>query len=258
VKIQLLPTTFDVSGRATAQQHLACFVVDNCVALDAGSLAFAATEEQRRQLRDVVITHSHLDHIAGLPIFIDDLFETLETSLRVHATEAVAEALETHIFNWTIYPRFSELENQNGAVMRYLNFNLREKFAVAHLEIIAVPVNHQIETIGLIVSDKDKCVAITSDTAETDEFWQTINKLPRLDAVFVECAFPNSKAELAKASFHLTPDTFKTEIAKLDRNDCEIFAVHLKPMYRDEICAELESLKIPRLRIMMPAEIYEF
>ena len=258
MKIQLLPTTFDASGRATPQQHLACFVVDDKVALDAGSLAFAATENQRRQLRDVVITHSHLDHIAGLPIFIDDLFETLETPLRVHATETVAEALENHIFNWTIYPRFSELENDNGAVMRYLHFNLREKFSVAHLEIVAVPVNHQVDTVGLIVSDREKCVAITSDTAATDEFWQTLNKLPRLDAVFVECAFPNSKAELAKASFHLTPETFKTEIAKLDRDDCEIFVVHLKPMYRDEICTELESLKIPRLQVMQPAEIYEF
>ena len=36
----------------------------------------AASSVQQSAIRDVVLTHAHLDHIAGLPLFIDDLFST--------------------------------------------------------------------------------------------------------------------------------------------------------------------------------------
>src|SRR3954464_8961290 len=119
MKLQLLPSTFEEDGRASARQHLACFVVDDLVAIDAGSLAMATTSVQKKQIRDVVLTHAHLDHIAGLPLFIDDLFATLTAPIRIHACHGVIEALESHIFNWSVYPRFSELANSNGAVIEY-------------------------------------------------------------------------------------------------------------------------------------------
>ena len=74
MKVQLLPSSLGGDAAATQQQRLTCFVVDNSVAFDAGSLAFSCSDTQRQQIRDAVITHTHLDHIAGLPIFIDDLF----------------------------------------------------------------------------------------------------------------------------------------------------------------------------------------
>ena len=75
MKIQLLPSTLDHKGCATARQHLSCFVIDDCVAIDAGSLAMSTTAEQKELIRNVVLTHAHLDHVAGLPLFIDDLFQ---------------------------------------------------------------------------------------------------------------------------------------------------------------------------------------
>src|SRR5258708_6349649 len=113
MKIQLLPTTFDENGHATAHQHSCCFVVDDCVAIDAGSLAMATNNIQKRKIRDIILTHAHLDHIAGLPLFIDDLFAGLEKPIQIHATSQVIEALKAHIFNWVIYPDFSELKNEN-------------------------------------------------------------------------------------------------------------------------------------------------
>jgi hypothetical protein len=49
MKLQLLPSTFDENGCASARQHLACFVVDDCVAIDAGSLAMAASPAQKNK-----------------------------------------------------------------------------------------------------------------------------------------------------------------------------------------------------------------
>ena len=94
MKIQLLPSTFEENGTASPRQHLSCLVIDDCVTIDAGSLAMAASAAQKKQVRDIVLTHAHLDHIAGLPLFIDDLFATLETPICVHGTAEVIETLE--------------------------------------------------------------------------------------------------------------------------------------------------------------------
>ena len=256
MKIQLLSSTFDEKGCASRRQHLACFVLNDRLAIDAGSLAFAVSDEQRKSIRDIVITHAHLDHIAGLPLFVDDLFSTLEAPLKIYGSEKTIEALERHIFNWEIYPRFSELKNEHGAVMEYVRFSPLEKISVANLEIIAVPVNHQVETVGFVISEGEKQIAFTSDTAETSGFWQFINELPELNALFIECAFPNRMSELAAASHHLTPQKLEIELQKF-KHSSDVFVINLKPMFREEICEELATLKMPNLKVMLPGAIYE-
>ena len=250
MKIQFLPSTFDSTGRAAARQHLPSFVFDDCLAIDAGSLALAISDEQRETVRDVVITHSHLDHIATLPILIDDLFGSLTEPIRVHAAPETIEALETHIFNWRIFPRFSELKNDFGVtVMEYRPFTPRQTFAARHLRVTPIAVNHQIPTCGMLIADNEKSVAFTSDTAENQDFWQVLNAQTALDALLIECAFPDSKSDLARISHHLTPRLLDRELDKL-RHDCEIFVINLKPVYRREIVAELSALNRVRLRVM--------
>ena len=61
-----------------------------------------------------------MDHIASLPIFIDDLYPTLKEPMRVYATAGSDRSLERDIFNWNVYPRFSELKNDYGPVMEYV------------------------------------------------------------------------------------------------------------------------------------------
>ena len=126
MKIQLLHSTFDAQGRPSPEQRLTCFLIDGRVTVDAGSIALALTDAQRETVRDIIVTHPHMDHIATLPIFIDDLFATLTEPIRVHATPEVIAMLERDIFNWTVYPRFSELSNEHGRVMEYLPFNTGE------------------------------------------------------------------------------------------------------------------------------------
>ena len=133
MKIQLLPTSFDGEGRATQEQHLCCFLINDCVAVDAGSLAMATTSQQKKNIRDVVLSHAHLDHIAGLPIFLDDLFAALEMPLRVHAEQKVIDVLEENIFNWDVYPRFSELQNDFGQVLVYCPFESENAFKISDL-----------------------------------------------------------------------------------------------------------------------------
>ena len=258
MKIQLLHSTFDDHGVATLDQRLTCFLIDDCVAVDAGSIAIALTDEQRAKVKDIIVTHPHMDHIASLPIFVDDLYPTLKEPLRIHATEEVIGLLERDVFNWNVYPRFSDLKNDYGPVMEYVPIPIGTPFMVAHLKVVAVPVNHIVPTIGLVVSDGKTSVAFSSDTAETEEFWKIINQMKGLDALLIEASFPDRMAKLAKVSRHFTPASLVQELKKLNHNGMDIMAVHLKPSYRNEIIRELNALNVPKLGVMEPGKIYEW
>lgn len=258
MRVQLLPSTFDAQGVATLEQRLTCFLIDDCVAVDGGSIAIALTNEQRSQVRDIIITHPHMDHVASLPIFIDDLYPSLQKPVRVYATEEVIRLLERDVFNWNLYPRFSDLKNDYGPVMEYIQIPVGEPFQVAHLTVIAVPVNHIVPTVGLVVSDGSKSIAFSSDTAETEELWRRVNDMKDLDALLIEASFPDRMAKLATVSRHFTPASLGEELKKLNHNGMDIMAVHLKPTYRDEIIAELNALNIPKLSVMEPGKVYEW
>lgn len=208
----------------------------------------AVSDRQRDQIRDVVLTHAHLDHIAGLPLFIDDLFSTLKQPVRIYSTREVSEALEAHIFNWVIYPRFSELTNHNGPVISYRNFKPGGEFEVAHLKMRAIVVNHKVQSVGFIISDGKKKIAITGDTSEMEHFWEEINKETNLDALFIECAFPDELSDIAETSHHLTPKKLAIEMAKFT-HDCPVYVINLKPLYREKIIIQLERLRIKNIEI---------
>lgn len=258
MKIQLLPSTFDENGCASRRQHLACFVIDDCVAIDAGSLAMGTTDKQKKSIRDVILTHAHLDHIAGLPLFVDDLFATLKNPICVYATSDVIEIIERDIFNWDVYPKFSELNNQNGLVLTYQPIDSGEIFSVKHLQVKSIKVNHKVPTVGFIVSDKKTSVAITGDTSQTDGFWDEINAEKNLAALLVECAFPDELEELAQASHHLTPKTLYRELEKLDCKDCPIYVINIKPRYFEEVVRQIENLGMENLKIFQVGKTYEF
>jgi len=226
--------------------------------VDAGSLGIALTDEQRRTVRDVIVTHPHMDHIASLPIFVDDLFGELEKPIRIYATQEVIDLLKLDVFNDVVYPKFDELKNQNGRVMEYVPFDILKPFDVAHLTVTAVPVNHIVPTVGLLISDGKATVAFSSDTAETEEFWKLVNQSARLDALFIEASFPNSMRKLAEVSKHLTPEMLQSELRKLAHNGMDILAVHLKPAYRESVAQELRAIGIKNLRVMETGTVYEW
>ena len=256
MKIQLLPSSFDGEGRAAPEQRLTCFLIDDRVTIDAGSLALGLGARVR--VRDCIVTHPHMDHIATLPIFIDDNFAALDEPVRVHATEEVIAALKADVFNGTVYPPFHEFSNQRTRVLEYVPVRAGEEFEVAHLRVTAVPVNHIVPTVGLVLTDGRATVAFSSDTGETDELWHEVNRRPRLDALLIEASFPDALARLAQISGHLTPATLRTELAKLRHADAEVLAMHLKPAYRDTLVQELDALGLDNLKVMEPGREYSW
>ncbi len=256
MKIKLLPSTIDAGGRATAEQRLSCFLIDDRVTIDAGSIAIALTDAQRRTVRDIIVTHPHMDHIATLPIFVDDLFGSLTEPVRIHGTADVCELIERDVFNGTVYPPFQKYSNEHTRVMEFVPFRAGEEFRVAHLSVTAVHVNHIVPTVGMLLTDGRTTLAFSSDTSATEEFWHLVNRRAKVDALLIEASFPNSLSGLAEVSGHLTPEALGAELRKLKHRDLDILAVHLKPSFRQQLVRELADLRIPRLSAMEPGREY--
>ena len=258
MKIELLRSTFTESAKAANTQHLTCFVVNDRVAIDAGSLAMGCSDSQRANIRDVVLTHAHLDHIAGLPLFLDDLFSELTSPINIHASADTIEVLERDIFNWHVYPRFSELGNSSGPILKYQPFETGIDFHVAGLNIRPVPVNHKVPSSGFLISDADSRVAITGDTFCLNEFWTEINNCQGLSALLIECAFPDHLEDLARVSHHLTPKTLAVELKKFLKTEVPIYVINMKPMHREAITRELAAIDRMNLGIFEPGRVYQF
>ena len=257
MKLKLFPSSFEKDGAASPRQHLTCFLVNGTVAVDAGSLAMAVTSEERSAIRDIVLTHAHLDHIAGLPLFIDDQFSELTEAIRIHATREVVDVLERDVFNWSVYPRFSELSNSYGPVIDYRIFEPGSSFQIGQLTFESVDVNHKVPCSGFIISDDSATIAITGDTANMDAFWHTVNSR-QLSALLIECAFPNELSELAEMSCHLTPSTLEKELQKFSDTRCEVQVINVKPSYRETVLREIEAIGLPNVQVLAVGTTYEW
>lgn len=254
MRVELLNSSIPPSDR----QFLVTFLVDDAVAIDAGSLGLLADLGRQRRVRHVFITHEHLDHVATLPIFLENVYERGPESPEVLASRQVIGLLHDDMFNDRVWPDFIDLSGPDDAFVRTTPLEPLVPVSRAGLSITPVSVSHGVETLGLVVDDGRSAVAFPSDTGPTEAFWRRLEPLgPRLRAVFLELSFPRSMAALAKETGHLSPDTFAAEVRKLP-TDVRWIVVHRKARFADEIAADLAALGLPRVELVRPGHVYEF
>jgi ribonuclease BN (tRNA processing enzyme) len=254
--VQLLPTS---RGDCSQTQSLTTFLINGTIAIDAGSLGFSLTGDQLARVGHVILTHSHLDHVASLPIAIAEVFPRLRRPMRIYGTDVVLQAVRDHLLNGVIWPDFARIRmlDSHQMAMEFVPVRHQEPFEIEGLRMTAIPVNHEVPTIGLVVEAPDATVVFTSDTSRTDAIWAAAGRHENLSAVFVDCSFPDEFEQLAEQSGHLTPRLVAAEAAKLSR-PAQIICVHIKPDTREKV---LTQLLRHRDRRIVPVEIgktYEF
>jgi cAMP phosphodiesterase len=246
-------------GGDSQRQALTTFIVNDLLGIDGGSIGFALKPEEMPAIRNIVVTHSHSDHTASLPIFIAEAFVWLDGPVSVYGTAEVVSALREFVFNDKIWPDFEKIQLMNGSgpTIRFETIEPRNTVEIAGISITPIPVNHVVPTVGLLVQSDGASVIFTSDTYVTDEIWQVASHAKGLKAVFVDVSYPNELEQLAIASKHLTPQSLASDLKKLDR-DVEIYAVHIKPTNRDQVIRQLAELGDPNVRVAEIGRTYEW
>ena len=77
-------------GGSTPWHRQTSFLLDGTVSLDAGALTQSLTLEEQSRVRSIIVTHSHLDHIASLPFLVENLFGRTRDPVEVAAPSVKA------------------------------------------------------------------------------------------------------------------------------------------------------------------------
>jgi cAMP phosphodiesterase len=181
-----------------------------------------------RVIDHVFVTHSHLDHIACLPLLIDSVGFMRDKPLVIHATDETLDILKDHIFNWEIWPDFTEIPNLLQPLLRYERLVLGETVDVGGRKITPLPANHVVPAVGYLIDSGKTSLAFSGDTTTCDALWDAVNRIRNLEYLLVETAFSNAEKQLAVVSKHLCPSLLSEELRKLKLNP-KIYITHLKP-----------------------------
>jgi ribonuclease BN (tRNA processing enzyme) len=248
VKVTLVPSTVAGSGPGHFQ-YLSAAVLNDAVAVDAGSLGFYQSAQRQARIRHVLLTHTHIDHLASLPIFVENAYEGRTDPVTIHGSAEVLDSLQRDLFNNRIWPDFLALSRDSDRpFLRTARLDPGQAVELEGLRFTAVALDHVVPTVGYVVEDGHSSVAFVSDTGPTDEVWRVANARPNLKAVFVEACFPNEMTWLAEISKHLTPALLAGELRKLER-PARAIIVHIKARYQAQVVAELEGLRDPRIEV---------
>ena len=193
------------------------------------------------EIQHVFITHSHLDHIAGLPLLIDTIYERLISNpLTVHCQPETHQVLMEHIFNWKIWPDFFILPSKEKPVVQFAPMMSGQSIQISNKKITMVEVEHTVPAVSYIVQDGANGFAFSGDTASAPKLWAALNEASNVDVLIVECAFADERSELANQAKHFSPKSLAKALADLKKNP-EICVSHLQPGEEDKIMQELRS-----------------
>ena len=257
MKITLLPSSLGANGEGSVQ-YLTTFLINDVVAIDAGSLGVARSPADQARVTHVLLTHSHIDHVATLPVFLENIYGEQAEVVTVHATPEVEHSLRRDVFNDRVWPDFIRISTSGNPFLKTATLQPFTPVTLDGLKITPVPVDHTVPTVGFIVEDEGAAVVFSGDTGPTEAIWQLANSLPKLKAIFLEATFPSSMGALAELTQHLTPATFAKELAKVN-TPVPVYAFHIKPRFAAQVIKELRELSVPNmLAIAEPGRVYSF
>jgi len=236
MRVQVLPC-----GGAVPGHPLTGFLVDGVLAVDAGPLGTFGSVAQQAAIRDVLLTHSHIDHVAGLPVFLDTVYRMADPPPTVHATRATHDALRRDLFNDRLMPDFFALSERLPPFVTARDVVPDRPFAVGAYTVTPIQLDHAVPTVGYLIEDRTSAVAILTDTGPVPEVITSLTHWPRLKAVFLECSYPRRMTDLAAVTKHQTTDQF-AEAARAFPKSVRVLATHVKPRYHSDVRTELNEL----------------
>lgn len=255
MKLRVLGCSGGIGGRHLRTTSL---LVDHDILIDAGTGVADLSIGELAVIDHVFLTHSHLDHIASLPLMIDTVADRRHTPLTVYGSAEVLDILRRHIFNWAIWPDFAEVPNAEMPLMRYQAIELGQVITLDGRRITALPAEHTVPAVGYHLDSGVASLVFSGDTGICDPFWHAVNRVANLKHLIIECAFSNREQRLAELSKHLCPDMLAAELQKLERA-CEIHITHLKPGQIELTMEEIERcLGNFKPRMLQNNQVLEF
>ena len=237
MRLRVLGCSGGIGGR-----HLrtTSFLVDSDILIDAGTGVGDLSLAELSLIDHIFVTHSHLDHVASIPFLVDTVGGMRSKPITVYVTRATTEILRNHLFNWAIWPDFTEIPTAEAPFLRYQEIELGQTLSLSGREITPITARHTVPAVGYHLDSGRASLVFTGDTGPNDALWRTVNRIRNLKYLIIETAFSNKERQLAEVSRHLCPQTLAEELEKLER-DAEVYVTHLKPGEIELTMQEIED-----------------
>lgn len=247
------------SGAELPGYNSPAFLVDDKVLLDAGTIGTSLGESKQWEVRHILITHSHLDHIKAIPFLADNIvIKQRKHSVTLYGTKETLKILRDNLLNDKLWPDFTKISASIDPVLKMKTIVAGRPFIVNGYSVTAYPMNHTVPAVGYIMRDgSGRTLLYTGDTGPTQKIWASSD---RIHAMIIEVSFPNSMEELAIKTGHLTPELLGIEIDKMKRLPEKILITHIKPQYMARIGKELREIKKKKqvaIQILKDGRTYE-
>ncbi|MBD3898141.1 3',5'-cyclic-nucleotide phosphodiesterase [Halomonas sp. ML-15] len=236
------------SGGLGDSSATTAILIDQTTLLDAGTGLAHLSIDEASAIQHVFLSHAHLDHVAGLPLLVDSLYERLVSNnraLTVHALPAVIDVLQRHLFNQQLWPDFGTLPSAEQPVLRFAPLTLGQRIplnADGTLTITPIAVKHRVPACGFQVVSPGTSFVFSGDTTYEPSVVDSLDACGAIDILMLECAFPDRHLALARQSGHMTPALVAQLLASLAQRPGQLWITHLKPIYRQDVIAELGAV----------------
>ena len=230
----------------SANTRLVSILVDRILAIDAGCITSTLTFKEQQELEAILLTHRHFDHIRDLATLGlgNVLGNTSRATKKLYSLVSVFESLRSHIMNGIMYPDLTQIPSPEAPSFEAVLLEPYVPAIVNGYQVLPVPVNHTVPTIGYEVTDGNgSTFFFSADTTQgLSDAWEHISS-PQL--LIVETTSPNSATDFAIEVGHLTPKLLKNELIAFKEIKGylpRIVIVHMNPIFEDEIGKEIQQI----------------
>ena len=239
------------SGAIAQGCRTTSFLINHNILIDAGTGVGDLTLEEMRRIDHVFLTHSHLDHIAALPLMLDSVSSLRNQPVQVHALPATIAALQAHVFNNTIWPDFSRIPSAQSPLLQFAPLVDGDLVCVDGTPIQVLSAVHTVPAVGYAVQGDSAWWVFTGDTEHNPDLWPQLEALhARFSAkpigmLVIETAFSNRESNLARRSLHFSPSSLLEELeARPEKQRYPVYITHAKPSEADLILQEISAWQV--------------
>jgi cAMP phosphodiesterase len=246
------------SGGIGGSLRTTSLLLDHDVLIDAGTGVGDLQLEQLARIDHVFLTHSHLDHVASIPFLVDTVGAARDKPLIVHALPETIADLQAHLFNWRLWPDFTQIPSASQPIMQFSPVTVGHGVMLAGRTITPVPADHVVPAVGYALNSGNASLVFTGDTCGGDTLWQAVNNIDNLRYLIIETAFSDAERELAILAKHLCPGLLVEQLPNFKR-DAQIYITHLKPGEGDTIMHEVaRSASRWNPRMLQHQQVFDF
>jgi len=243
------------SGSDIPGQHLTSFLLDGTILFDAGGVTSSLKLKEQQKIKNIFISHAHLDHIRDIPFLADNIIVSREkTQITVFSIREVIDDIKKHLLNHRLWPDFTVIPNENESIIKLEKIREKVSVTINGFKITAYRVNHTVPAVGYLVQKENKSFFYTGDTGPTEQTWKSLSDIA-LDVLIIEASFPDKMELIAKKTGHLTPKLLFKEVSLLKYPPKRIYLTHIKPFYIKQIEREIHKKSPYKIQILLGGEI---